>query len=160
MVEGFESLNEEQFTTCKHSVAWITALIASSDGEFDKKEADWAKKIAEIRTYSSPDILLPFYKEVGQNFDEVLTSTLDGIPKDHEARKEILSERLTKLNDIFPLLDNKLAYKLYKSFQSFAKHVAKSSGGFLGFFSISSEEKSLIDLPMLNPIEYINDEEE
>ncbi|NNE27515.1 MAG: hypothetical protein HKN09_11790 [Saprospiraceae bacterium] len=159
MVEGFESLNEEQFATCKNSVAWITALIAISDGVFDKKEADWAKKIAEIRTYSSPDILLPFYKEVGQDFNEVLASTLESLPEDNEAKKSVLSAKLEKLNAILPLLDNKLAYKLYKSFQSFAKHVAKSSGGFLGFFSISSEEKSLMDLPMVNPIEYIDEEE-
>ena len=64
----------------------------------------------------------------------------------------LISDKLAKLNKILASLDNATAYALYKSFITFAEHIAKASGGFLRFGSISSQEKKWISLPMLNPI--------
>ena len=160
MIEGFEKLSESQFEICRRSISWITALIASADGEINKNETEWAKKIAEIRTYNSSESLIPFYTEVGKDFNEVLNNLVRNLPISREERINILTRQLSQLNDILPLLENKLAFQLYKSFKSFAHHVAKSSGGFLGFFSVSSAEKKLITLPMVNEVVYEEEEEE
>ena len=70
------------------------------------------------------------------------------------ANNNAIGERLEKLNEILAKLPQDLGANLYKSFISFASHVAKSSGGVLGFFSVSEAEKSVIDLTMIAPIEF------
>jgi len=159
MIEGFEALNKEQFETTKEAVSWITILIASADGEIRQNETGWAEKLTEIRSYSSPMDIDYFYKEVDKDFSEKLSQMLERMPSDRTERMELLSRKLRQLNDILPKMDNKSAVRLYKSYKSFAKHVAKASGGFLGFFSVSSEEKDLIDLPMINEIVRIEPED-
>ncbi len=160
MIEGFENLTEEQFKTCKDAISWITAMIASSDGKIDQTETAWSAKITKIRSYSSSNNLTSFYEEVGKDFADVLADVIQRLPSDHEERMSHLGRQLSKLNVILALLDNTTAYQLYNSYTSFAKHVAKSSGGFLGFFSISSAEKKLMVLPTVNEIVYIGEEEE
>lgn len=160
MIEGFEKLSENQFETCRKSIAWITVLIAGADGKIDKEEVAWAKKVTKIRSYNFHDSLIPFYQSVGEDFSEVLEDLISNLSDSTSENTATLSRRLSQLNDILPLLENKLAYQLYKSYTSFANHVAKSSGGFLGFFSVSTEEKRLMALPMVNEIVYLGEEEE
>ena len=57
-------------------------------------------------------------------------------------------------------MDPRLGSRLYKEFKKFAGHVAKASGGFLGFFTVDKEEAKWLGLPMLNPIQYDEDEQE
>ena len=77
---------------------------------------------------------------------------LGALSPDISTREEEISKRLSELNVILNCLSNAVAYELYTSFTSFAKHIAKASGGFLRFGSISNEEKRWINLPMLDPI--------
>jgi len=160
MISGFEKLSESQFEIVKDSIAWITVLIAGADGKIDEEETEWAKKLTKIRGYSNPNALTPFYDEVGLNFDEKLTSLISNVPTDTQQRTDILSRKLSQLNEILPQLDNALAFSLYESYKTFAKHVAESSGGFLRFFTVNSEEAALINLPMVTPIELVDSEEE
>ena len=160
MIQGFETLSENQFETTKHAIAWITALIAGADGKIDNKETAWAEKLTKIRSYDQPNVLTPFYEEVGKDFTEQLDATIAHLPESQEERNQFLSNKLAQLNDIFTRLDNEVAYTLYQSYRSFAQHVAKASGGFLGMMSIDKDEAALIGLPMIEEIHYIHDEEE
>lgn len=153
MIQGFEDLNQEQFETLKNGISWITILIAGADGEIDENETKWAKKIADIRSYTLPSDLVHFYKEVGKDFSEKLTQLIDELPDNTEERTAILASRIATINDVLAKLDNDTAYRMYESYKSFAKHVAKSSGGFFGMMSISKEEEKLIGLDMLHVIE-------
>ncbi|MBK8391868.1 MAG: hypothetical protein IPL23_22440 [Saprospiraceae bacterium] len=67
---------------------------------------------------------------------------------------------MEEVNPILGKLDHLVALHLYKSYTSFAKHVAKASGGVLGFFSIGPNESNLITLPMITPIIAQEGEEE
>ncbi len=156
MIQGFEVLTEEQFEIAKSSVAWITVLIAGADGEIDKYEKEWAAKVTKIRSYHTPNELTQFYTEVGKDFSARLESTIDNLPAGAEAREAVLTQKLSQLNDILDCIDKNLANELLKSYRSFAKHVAKASGGLLGFFSVGIEESKLIALPMLNDIASAN----
>jgi len=157
MIQGFEEISRQDFEALKNGISWITILISGADGKIDTDETEWAEKITQIRGYSLPGELHHFYQEVGNDFSGKLDKLIAELPNDSESRTKILSESLAELNDVFPKLENDLAVDLYNSYLSFAKHVAKSSGGFLGMMSISAAEESLIGLPMLNKIELIEE---
>lgn len=159
MVQGFEDLTQEQFETLKKAISWITLLLAGADGKIEKEETAWAEKLADIRSYSLPNDLMHFYQEVGKDFQEELETLLDTLPKDNKERARILTENIKTVNPILSSWNDDLAGELYKSYKSFAKHVAKSSGGFLGMMSISKEERELIELPMLEKVVFFNEDE-
>ncbi len=148
----FSALNQEQYSELKEALGLITVLIAGADGKIDEHELNWAEKLTSIRSYAEPEELNEFYESIEGNFSEKLDQLIKELPKDVDKRQEILAERLSSLNDILPLLDNETAYSLYESFLSFAKHIAKASGGFLRIGSISASEKKWLSLPMIQPI--------
>lgn len=151
MLDNF-NVSQDQKETLIDAVSWITILIAGADGNIEKEELEWAKKITQIRAYKYPQALENFYSEVGKTFQSKIDNLVSELPKDVKARTSALSEKLATLNPILATLDNETAYSLYKSYTSFADHIAKSHGGFLRFFSVSVEEKKLIGLPMVDPI--------
>ncbi len=160
MTEHFKAISQEEFEKLRESIALITVLIAGADGKFEKKELNWAEKIAEIRSYKMSESLIGFYQEVGKDFSSKLEEYVDAFPNNVSDRNRIIAERLEGLNDILAKLSPKLGASMYKSLTSFAKHVAKASGGFWGFFTIGPEEEKLIGLPMITPIEYQEEEDE
>jgi len=97
---------------------------------------------------------------VGENFETDLTSLLSSLPDDVANRNKELTFKLAKVNPILSKMDNSVAFKLYESYLTFSKHVAKASGGFLRFATISKEEKSLMNLEMIKPIILEIEEEE
>lgn len=160
MIAGFERLTEDQFQLTKDAIAWITVLIAGADGKIDEEETAWAAKVTKIRGYHNPNELTAFYELVGAEFSAKLGDLLAHVPTDVKQRTDLLTRKIEQLNDTLPILDNNMGHHLIGSYRSFAKHVAKASGGFLGFFSVSSEESQLIDLPMLRDIPYVEAEDE
>lgn len=160
MVQEFENLNEEEKAALIDAIPLITVLIAGADGNIDADEVAWSEKLTKIRGYANPENLQAYYDKVGENYSDTLKNMIASLPDDTNARTTAVSERLSKLNAILPKLNKNYAYRLYKSYVSFAEHVAKASGGFLGFASISREEKLLMGLSMINPIEFEESEEE
>ena len=127
-------------------------MIAGADGQIDKEETDWAVKLTHIRTYSGDNSVKDFYKEVEANFNIKIGDLMKNASKDMAKRQSGLIADISKVNDILAKLDPATAYHVYHSYVTFAKSVAKSSGGILGFGSISTEEARLIGLPMITPI--------
>lgn len=160
MTEHFKVLNKEEYKSLTDAISLITLLIAGADGDIEKEELDWATKIANIRSYALPEDLNDFYKDVGTDFTERLDHFTHVTDNAVTVRMGEISEKLEKLNPIMAKLSPVLGATLYKSYTSFAKHVAKSSGGFLGFFAIGPEEEKWISLPMITPIEMPEEEEE
>lgn len=152
MIEGFKNITQEQFDTLVATIARISILIGGADGNFDKEEKDWAEKLAGIRSYANAETLHGFYREVGRNFEETVEKELAELPGLVEDRSNVLVEKIALVNDILPLLEYKYSKELYKSYLSFAKHVAKASGGFFDFWSVSVAEEKWLDLNMINPV--------
>ncbi len=153
MTEYFSTISEGDFSKLKDAIPLITLLIGGADGELDKDEVAWAEKVTKIRSYKMSKDLIGFYQEVGADFSTKLDTFYNDLPKSVEDRTKIIATRLEALNPILASLDQLVAYHLYKSYLSFAKHVAKASGGIFGFFSVGPHEGELIDLPMIAPIE-------
>ncbi len=136
------------------AIPYITLLIAGADGNIKTDETAWGEKITGIRSYSHDALLMPYYKKVGENYAERMKELLAALPFDTAERESAISAQLARLNDILPKLDYFYASLFYESLKSFARHVAESSGGFLGMMSISKSERRLIDLPMIEaPVE-------
>lgn len=158
MIEHFDSLSKNEFRVLKNAIAWITLYVAGADDNIDEEEQAWAVKLAKIRSYANEDVLNGFYTEVGKDFEDTLNSLVKDLPNNVKERNAILTDRLTQVNDILPKLDNTIAYRIYKSYTSFAEHVAKSSGGFLRFFSVSTEEGQAMKLDMINLVDLEEEE--
>ena len=159
MLNNISQLNEEEIQELYDAIPVITLLIAGADGVIDEDELAQSEKITKIRSFSGGEVMQAFYDKVGEDYHDRLHRWLKVIPKDTASRTEELSARLANLNPILAKLDPEWGAKMYQSLTSFAKHVAKASGGFLGFGSISKEEADLIDLPMLTPIIFEEEEE-
>lgn len=154
MTEHFKVLSDAEYDKLKQTIANISIYIAAADGEIEESETQWAEKVTKIRSYNLPEDLREFYKDVGVDFHDRLEKLLDTLPKPQAERMAFLERELASINPIMAKLDEELGAELYKSFRSFAKHVAKSSGGFLGFFSIGPKEADLIKLSMIDEIVY------
>ena len=149
MIAQFNNLSDIEAVQMIDAIALITILIGGADDDLDPAEIAWSKKLTAYRAFTSPEILQDYYKEVGKDYPERLEALIKSLPDTAEKRTPVISERLAKLNDSFSKLDAEFANALHGSFVSFAHHVAKESGGILRFFSVGSEEKKLMDLPML-----------
>ena len=160
MIEVFEKTNEASQQALREALPLIAILIGKADNNLDVKELELAKKIAHIRTFNSPDYLIPFYEQVEKEFDDNMEMFLKELPEDTRTRCLIIAERLEKLNPILAALNPKPGSILYHGFVRFAKEIAKASGGFLGFMAVNSEESKWVNLPMLTPIETPDEEEE
>ena len=158
MTEYFKVLSDAEFDQLKDAISLITVYIAGADGKINNDETKWAEKVTKIRSYSLPEVLAGFYEEVGVDFQERLENYISSLT-DLDTRNSTVSDKLTALNPILAKLSPNLGAALYKSYLSFAKHVAKASGGFLGFFSIGPDEAALLNLEMLTPIVWIEEEE-
>ena len=160
MLEYFNKLNDDEKGQLIDALPLITVLIAGADGTFEKEELEWAEKITHIRSYKLKKEMKAFYQEVDATFIEKVQYFMEAMPAGVETRNNIITERLAALNPILAKMDASYAYKLYQGFKSFASHVAKASGGIMGFFSVNPAEAKLIHLPMINPIIYTPSEEE
>ena len=154
MIEQFKGISQEEYDQLKDSISLITVLIAGADGTIDRKEKEWAEKVTNIRSYSLPDGLKEFYLQVGEDFQQKLDTYVDKYSGDVEERNSNIARVLAKLNTVFPKIeDREVAIALYESLVSFARHVARASGGFLSWGSIDVHEKKLMSLDMIDPVE-------
>lgn len=160
MKDLFNLITEDEKQKLVNSIAYVTVLIAGADGKINNVETEWAEKLTKIRSFAHHKALQNFYETVGSDFHDKLESLISSLPTDNAIRANYLTEKIAEINPILQKLPIEYGAILYQSLTSFAKHVAKASGGFLGFASISANEAKLIGLKMLTPImAIVNDED-
>lgn len=153
MIPQFEVLASEEKELMYEAIPLVTILIACADGEMDHQEREWAEKVTKIRSYAFHESLQAYYLKVGENYSAKLDELLASLPKETATRTAAISAQLAGLNAPLTKLEPTFAQRFHKSLLSFAKHVAKASGGFLGIGSISKAEEDLMELKMITPIE-------
>jgi len=152
MIPQFQNLSEEEKTTLLDAPALIAILIAGADDKIDEKEIDYSEKITHFRASNEESPLHNYYAEVEKFLKDAIDQHIRTLPQNRIDRQRIISEELSRLNEIFSKLDKGFAAELYKSYLSFATSVAKSSGGVLGYAAVSPEEERLLGLDMIkNP---------
>jgi len=153
-------LTQQEIQTIKDAYAYIAVLIAGAEGKIDNKELAWAEKIVQIRSFSGDERLYHLHEEITKELPGKIREVVSSLSGDQASRNKMLSTEIEKLNPILANLDPFMGNYMYRGFLSFAERIAKASGGFLSFFSVSPEEKKWIKLPMLHAIYYNPDEEE
>lgn len=148
----YPSISEDENTALVQAIPLITLYVASADGQINIEEADWAKRLTEIRSFKHDDKLGDYYMHVSATFEHELNELIRHMPPSKEERLAYFGDKLAQLDPILQKMDAHESYKLYKEFLSFALHVAKSSGGILHIGTVSPAEKAIIGLPMLTPI--------
>ena len=151
MLDVLAKLSEEERQALYDAVPLVAVLVAGADGEIDEEETKWAKKIVHTRGYAEHGYIREFYEVLDHDMSQRMQHIIKQYPADEEARRNAISLELGKLNAILPKLNPGFAATYYESLVSFAHHVAKASGGFLGFMAIGAKEEKVVDLPMLVP---------
>ena len=82
MIHDLKHLEASKLIQLQEALPLIAILVGKADGELDVKELDLAKKIAHIRTYSSPEYLKEFYEEVEAQFDALIDKFNTELPED------------------------------------------------------------------------------
>lgn len=151
-MELLNNLTAKEQQQVKDAIAYITILVAGADDHIDEDELAAAKRLSQVRSFSFHNELAPYYQEVKENLDEKLSALIKELPDEVSARQQAISAELEQLNPILNKLSTHYGHILYDNFISFAKHIAKASGGIIGFMTVGPEEKQVIDLPMIKPI--------
>lgn len=146
-----EKLTAEEREKLYDAVPMITVLIAGANGNITDGQREWAKKVTHIRSFNNTDQTKEYYEAVEPRFEAKVDELIEKLPLDTDDRTKILSDKLAEINPILDKLGYTFHKNLYESFLSFARHVARADGGFLGIFAIDKEEEELIDLSMLKP---------
>lgn len=147
----FNSLTENERNTLLSAPAWVSYLIGGADNNFDAKEIGQAQHVVRYRTTVGDPFLFEYFSIVNETFPTQLADLIEKYENlSASERTQILTEELSKLNEILAKIDSLYARALVKSLRSFAKEIAEASGGFLGLLDISYEEKHLLGLEMIN----------
>ena len=149
-VQEFENLREDEIQIMLKAPVYVAILIAGADGKIDKSERKEAVDVARSRQSRAREQLVEYYKAVGETFENDFNALVDSLPDDVKDRNTDIEQELRKLNFILPKIDRVFAIKLYASLKDLAKKIAEASGGVLGYLSVSYEEKTLMDLKMIN----------
>lgn len=150
MIKEFENLTKEEKEFMLMIPAFITIMIAGIDDEEpEAAQLRHAKFITDLKETKSRPALRAYYIEVKNVFSQHLETLKNQLPKNPDERLEVISTELSKLNAIYPRLPKLYAEQFHGSMRNFAKQLAEISGGFIGFYTISYEEKELIALPMV-----------
>jgi len=150
MIPQFKNLSAEEKTAMLDAPALIAVLIAGADNNIDEKEIDYSEKIAHYRALNEESPVHDYYAEVDKFIADSIAQHIRTLPKDLIERQTIISEELSKVSAVLQKLDKSFAVELYNSYLTFAKSVAKSSGGLWGYASITPEEERLLGLNMIN----------
>lgn len=150
MIDALKPLTKEEQDVILKAPAMITILVSGADDEIDEQERTIASKISKYKRLTGKPLMIPYYEMVYNRFEDTLVELLKDYPKLATVRNPIIVKQLEQLNDILPKLDQEFAEAFYESMKDYAHHVAEASGGFLGFFKVSEEERKWLDLNMIN----------
>lgn len=149
-IEAFRNLDKKEVAILVATPVLITVLIAGADDNIDNDEKTWASKVIDYRTHVGDTDLHEYYNLVDLNFESHMEVAINEYMTIEKATRTMqISEELKELNPILAKVDKAYAEELVESWRSFARQIAKASGGFLGFGSISIQEEHLIGLEML-----------
>ena len=150
----YKDLPEDKKKTLTSLPIIVTFMVAGADNEIDDQERLWAERLIELRASRNDSSLLQYYNDVEKHWDDHFAEHAGHMQRieNNQDRLQHLNGELAKANPIMKELEHDQAIDLYQSLRSYGEHIARASGGFLGFGSISAEEAAVLPLKVLyNP---------
>ena len=122
MIKEFERVTTEERELLYKAPVLVSALVACAYNEVDETKKSDAIKLAHLRTFTAPSLLLPYYQEVEKIFKEEFEKTIKiYFPFDEENRTKMKNE-INKINKVIAKLDADYGKLLNKSLESYAEH--------------------------------------
>jgi hypothetical protein len=149
MIPEFSDLTHAEIELMHKAPIWVSILIAGADDKIDKNEVRRAIELTSKNLKASNSRLLPFYDEVGEDFEDKLRIVLQELPRKEKERSKVIIDQLAKLNDIFKRVNRDFNIHFYKSLKEIALEVAQSSGGVLGMSKVGEKEARYLSLDMI-----------
>lgn len=149
MIQEFKELTEEEVDFMLRVPALICTLVAGADSNIDNSEIRESIAISKLKQTRARKALIEYYRAVGKNFESQFKEFNDSYPKNVDERNLLIIAELEKVNPILKKLDRSYSIKFYISIKDLANKIAESSGGVLGFMSVSYAESKLIKLDMI-----------
>jgi len=149
MIQEFKELTEEEVDLMLRVPALICTLVAGADSNIDNSEIRESIAISKLKQTRARKALIEYYRAVGKNFESQFKEFNDSYPKNVDERNLLIIAELEKVNPILKKLDRSYSIKFYNSIKDLANKIAESSGGVLGFMSVSYAESKLIKLDMI-----------
>lgn len=146
MIEEFAKLRDDEVEVMLKAPAYVAILIAGADDDIDKSEIKKAIQLARTKQQKAREVLLGYYKLVGERFESDFMRLIEELPHKSAERTPAINRELRKLNVILPKLPHAFAVEFYASLKDLAKKIAEASGGVLGYLSVSYEEAKLMEL--------------
>ena len=149
MNNKIQHLSNEEQTLILNAPIYVSALISGVDGEFHPEEIKKAVKIIHIKSFSETKDIRGVYAESNQESEEKIEILIDALPTSTSERNDVLIQKLSGLNEIFPKLDATFAFDLYNSLRELAYYVSTASESDMAGFQ-NELEKEVAKLPFLN----------
>jgi hypothetical protein len=149
MNNKIQHLSNEEQTLILNAPIYVSALISGVDGEFHPEEIKKAVNIIHIKSFSETKDIRGVYAESNQESEEKIEMLIDALPIATSERNDVLIQKLSGLNDIFPKLDSTFAFDLYNSLRELAYYVSTASESEMTGFQ-NELEKEVAKLPFLN----------
>jgi hypothetical protein len=150
MLQEFNKLSPAEVELMYKAPVLVCILIAGADGNIDNKEIKGAIALTEKKQNRSKSHLLPFYNELGQDFEDKLKIVIQEFPSSEAERSPLVVQALLGINPILKKLDRNFAIEFYSSLKEISSTIAESSGGLLGIKKVGDEEAKYVHLPMIN----------
>jgi len=152
MIAQFNRLSSEEQEFMQKAPILVAILIAGADGDIDRSEIREGMIQAEKKQKNSSPAMTALYGQISEDFEDKLKIVLQDYPLEAGLRNERISDELTRLNSIWPKVDQAFAVQYYQSISDLALKIAQSSGGLLGLRSIGAAEAKYVKLPTVtNP---------
>lgn len=153
MFKSIDALAAKDQKILYDAVPQVVLLVAGADGIIDNAELATSEKVAHVRSYDFHPEWMAFYEQLDKDLHERLLAMIKALPRDTSERQAELVNQLSKVNSVIKKMDKRHARHYHEGLLSLAAHVAKASGGFIGWLSIGPKEAKVTDLPMIDPVE-------
>jgi hypothetical protein len=149
-VFNIQELEQEHQEVLYRMPALVSVLIGVADGDMDSNEEQRAKRAVHFRQSIGDPLLFDYFSQVEKQLDRDLAVFEDKCRNLAEDQRVIyISDEIARINEILPLLDEKLATAIVKNLRSLAVGIATTSGGIIGV-GAGYTEADLAQLSMIN----------
>lgn len=150
MNSEFQNLSEAEIHLLYKAPLLVALLISGADNNIDHKEMHKAINTIKEDAHNQRNHVMELYSEIASDIEEKLNLMINEYPETAAERNPAISKELDSVSSILKKLNKAYAIVYYQTIRDLALAVAKSSGGFLGLNSVSKEEASWVELPMIH----------
>ncbi|MCO5248586.1 MAG: hypothetical protein M9887_06540 [Chitinophagales bacterium] len=149
-IEYFKDLNLDELNLLKRIPALTTILVGAVDDHLEDREVYTGKMSTKYRSLEGETLTREYFEWVSADFSALFSQEWEKYRDvSVEKRTALVSEEISKANDILRKIDCVYANALVESWRKTARAVARSTGGLLGRIPETPDEKKVMVLDML-----------